>query len=285
MLSSLASQLVWPRVVQAIILSGLIGTSYSVFAQSCPSPCPQPVPPACPCSPHGVSIDTCSYPNNHGCPNGYAPAQGICCCSGSPVLISLIENVHSEPDADAFPLTTLADGVRFSITADPKVIYPVSWTVEGAQVAFVVHLPSNYIPGKPYIFNGADLFGNFSPQPAPVKGHPANGYAALLVWDLPENGGNGDGAIGLSDRAVQLGIAPSGIALWIDDNHDGIAQPGEMFTFRDKGVEGIVASQYRESHWTDSAGNKFRYAAPVQLSSGRKTRSFDVFLVLGQADN
>ena len=87
----------------------------------------------------------------------------------------------------------------------------------------------------------------------------------------------------MADQAVQRGIAPGGIVLWIDDNHDGTAEPGEICTFADKGVESIAAGKYRRSDWIDSAGNRFRYTAPVHLSNGKRTSSFDVFLVLGES--
>ena len=148
-----------------------------------------------------------------------------------------------------------------------------------------MHLPSDYTIGKEYIFDGRDLFRNFTPQPPSTKGIPANGYAALLVWDRPENGGNGDGLISSADQAVQRGIAPGGIVLWIDDNHDGIAQPEELHTFSDKGLESIVASEYKDSHWTDYAGNRFRYTAPVHLVSRKRGRSVDVFFVLGESSS
>ena len=106
---------------------------------------------------------------------------------------------------------------------------------------------------------------------------------ALLVWDRPEHGGNGDGRISLGDRAVQLGIAPGGIVLWVDENHDGVAQPEEISKLIDKGIESIDASQYRDSRWIDQAGNKFRYTAPIRSSLGHIRRSFDVFFVLGPA--
>lgn len=247
----------------------------------CATACPQSVPPSCPCSPHGLPIDNCSYSGNHGCPGGYAPAQGVCCCSGSPVVISLIEDAQS--NAEAFPMTTLSDGIRFAITTNPEWIYPVSWTKKDVQVAFAVHLPSDYVPRQSYTFNGGDLFGNFAPQPPSTKDRPANGYAALLVWDQPENGGNADGQISMADRAVQRGIAPGGIVLWIDGNHDGTAQPDEVYTFQEKGVRSIAAGEYRRSDWIDSAGNSFRFAAPVHLLNGKRTKSFDVFLVLGES--
>ena len=247
---------------------------------TCATACPQTVPGGCPCGSSGRPIDTCSYPNNNGCPGGYAPSGGECRCSGSPVLISLIRDAHS--NAAAFPLTSLSNGVHFAITTDPSSLYPISWTTPGSEVAFVVHFPTNYVPGESYTFNGGDLFGNFTPQPPPTKDHQANGYAALLVWDNPENGGNGDGLISLADQAVQRGIAPGGIALWINHNHDGVAQAAEVYTFAQSGIESIGAGKYRRADWTDSYGNRFRYKAPVYLSNGERTRSFDVFLNLGE---
>lgn len=192
----------------------------------------------------------------------------------------MIRDAHS--NAAAFPLTTLSNGVEFAITTDPSWLYPVSWTTPDSQVAFVVHLPNDYKSGRPYIFNGGDLFGNFTPQPPPTEDHPANGYAALLVWDRPENGGNGDGLISLADEAVRRGVAPGGIVLWIDDNQDGVAQASEIHRFANGGITSIAAGDYKRSDWTDSAGNQFRYTAPVHLLDGKQTRSFDVFFVLGE---
>ena len=114
-------------------------------------------------------------------------------------------------------------------------------------------------------------------------GQDANGYAALAVWDSIENGGNDDGLISDSDNAVQLGIQPGGIALWIDFNHDGIAQPRELFTFDQLGVVSIDVRKYRPSHWKNKYGNHFRYTAPVTLASGANAASFDVFFVIGDA--
>jgi hypothetical protein len=197
------------------------------------------------------------------------------------VIISLVPNTKA--NAEAFPMTTLSEGVQFAITTNPEWVYPVSWTEKHAQLAFVVHIPDSYVPGQSYTFDGGDLFGNFTPQPPPTKDREANGYAALLVWDSPENGGNGDGLISTADQAVQRGIAPGGIALWVDDNHDGTAQPTEIYTFADKGVEAIAAGRYRRSDWFDDSGNRFRYTAPVRLSNGKMAKSFDVFLVLGRS--
>ena len=209
--------------------------------------------------------------------------MNVCCCSGSPVLISLVP--HPNSMADAFPISTLENGVHFAISANEDVIYPISWPLQGAQLAFVVHLPSEYIKDQPYKFDGVDLFGNFTPQKPPAPGKESNGYAALSLWDLPENGGNGDGLISVKDRAVQLGKRPGGIVLWVDEDHDGVAQPSEIFTFAEKAVESIEVSRYSKTSWTDSAGNQFRYTAPVNLLNGRSVPSYDVYLLLGPSLN
>ena len=94
------------------------------------------------------------------------------------MIISLIQGAQSNPEA--FPMTTLADGVQFAITTNAEWVYPVSWTKKDVQIAFAVHLPSDYVPGRSYTFNGGDLFGNFTSQPPPTKDHPANGYAAFV---------------------------------------------------------------------------------------------------------
>jgi hypothetical protein len=46
--------------------------------------------------------------------------------------------------------------------------------------------------------------------------------------------------------------------LWIDANHDGIAQPEEIHTLSELGVFSI-SLHYRESRREDQFGNLFRY--------------------------
>jgi hypothetical protein len=117
------------------------------------------------------------------------------------------------------------------------------------------------------------LFGNFTPQPP--SDNP-NGYIALAVYDQPDHGGNGDGIIDNNDQIF------SSLRLWIDQNHDGICQPGELHTLPEMGIFSISLN-YTLTGRTDEFGNIFRYTAKVNQGQhgesdvGRK--AYDVFLV------
>lgn len=175
----------------------------------------------------------------------------------SPILVDL--------GAASFVLTDAANGVAFDVNADGTA-ERVSWTGGRTDDAFLA-LDRN---GDGAITSGAELFGNFTPQPSSAA---PNGYEALRVFDDLGSGGNADGVI-THDDAVWWSLR-----LWIDASHDGVSQPDELFTLDDLGIEALDLD-YVESRHQDRYGNTFRYKAAVLLAGPgqRRTRSADVFL-------
>jgi len=153
--------------------------------------------------------------------------------------------------------------VLFDIAADGHPIQ-MAWTTAGSGNAFLV-LPE----ADGLVHNGRDLFGSGSPQPPSTT---PNGFAALAVYDLPANGGNGDGVIDSRDAIF------SSLRLWIDANHDGISQPEEIYTLPSVGINSISLT-YKLTERTDQYGNYFRYRAVVNpgdpANVGRA--AYDVF--------
>lgn len=184
--------------------------------------------------------------------------QGPC----SPIVLDL--------SGKGFVLTNAANGFTFDISGSGIPIR-MGWTAEGANNAFLA------LPGPDgLVHNGAQLFGNFTPQPQSDR---PNGFIALAVYDQPANGGNGDGVIDSRDAIY------SSLRLWIDANHDGISQPEELHTLQSEGVVSISLN-YALSQRTDVYGNAFRYKAAVDPNDpdpahiGRT--AYDIFFVADQ---
>jgi hypothetical protein len=195
------------------------------------------------------------------CGEGYAagpdPYTGECGCQPvSPVLVDV--------EGDGFDLTSFAGGVAFDINND-GITSGLAWTAAGADDAFLVLDRDN----NGSVDNGAELFGNFTPQPA----SPApNGFRALAEYDKAAQGGNGDGVVSAGDS-----IFPS-LRLWRDTNHNGLSESSELHTLNSLGVTAFELN-YHESRRTDEFGNQFRYRAKVRdAKNSRAGRwAWDVF--------
>ena len=174
----------------------------------------------------------------------------------SPVLVNF---------AGTFDLTGMDLPVLFDIDADGQED-TISWTAVGGDEAFLV-LDRNQ---NGEVDDGSELFGTATPQPATED---PNGFAALAVYDLAENGGNGDHVISSDDQVY------GDLRLWRDANRDGVSQEEELSTLASMGVQSIELD-YVLSRKVDRYGNEFRWRSQVHLVDGGRTmRAADVIFL------
>jgi hypothetical protein len=194
--------------------------------------CPPPPPTCC---------DTGNCQDRFQC-------DGSChCVNASPIIVDI--------EGEGFHLTSSENGVNFDIGAVGRK-ERIGWTDPKYHNALLV-LDRDH---DGTIDSGKELFGGATPQP-PSK--DPNGFTALAVFDLPENGGNGDGTIDARDEVWHR------LRLWIDSNHDGISQPEELHKLQEEGVYSI-GLDFKITPRRDEYGNQFVYKGRVNVNGERR---------------
>ncbi len=179
--------------------------------------------------------------------------NGTVNCVRCPIVIDV--------GGQGFHLTSKGNGVKF-IFSPGELAREASWTDPGYSNGWLA-LDRN---GNGIIDDATELFGDLTPQPPSL--HP-NGYKALAVYDTNENGKIDTGDV----------IFPS-LRVWVDRNHNGISDPGELLSLDEAGVVAIDL-HYTESLRTDQYGNQFRFVSKIWDKAGREThRCYDVLLLV-----
>jgi hypothetical protein len=168
--------------------------------------------------------------------------------SGTPIVIDAGRN--------GIRLTGAADGVAFDLDADGQ-REQLAWTAADSDDVWLA-LDRD---GNGTIDNGAELFGDATPQP---PGDTRNGYRALAVLDDDRND-----EINAADAVWSL------LRLWRDANHDGVSQPWELSALDTSGIRTLSLSVKTDNR-RDRYGNRFRWRAPVDGDAGHF--SYDVIL-------
>ena len=182
---------------------------------------------------------------------GYCPPECMQCNLLDPIMINL--------GGGPWQLSGLSDPVHFDAQANGR-LDSVGWTARGSNIAFLAFDRN----GNGAIDDGSELFSNTVTLPNGQRA--ANGFEALAQYDS-----NGDGVIDKNDPIW------NSLLLWIDRNHDGISQPGELTPISASPITAIEL----QHHWTnrlDQSGNRFGYEGVLHRGDLRQS-FYDVFFI------
>lgn len=168
---------------------------------------------------------------------------------GSPIIIDW--------DGTGIRLTG-QDGAKIWTFFPNRTAVKIGWIASDSTNVFLV-LDRN---GNGIIDDASEMFGNLTEQPVSSQ---SNGFAALEIFDLPENGGNGDGIIDIQDRVYQE------LRLMRGDM--------SLHTLPEYGIRSI-SLKYRLAHRVDQYRNEGEFKSVVETddSSRRETVAYDWWL-------
>jgi hypothetical protein len=192
--------------------------------------------------------------------NGYFAQQlnqnpVVCCQCASPpcpLIADLLDR--------GFAMTDPEKGVNFDFYGNGHPL-KMAWTDPSHGNTWLVR------PDDGQVSSGKQMFGNAAPQPPCPGGGNAcfNGWRALAIYDLKQNGGNENGVIDPGDAVWRE------LRFWRDSNQNGKVDAGELFTLDELGIKQINLKYAADDFYTDVYGNKFTdkgsYSAPYSARS------------------
>lgn len=202
------------------------------------------------------------------CIDGYEYQAWRCdCVTLSPILI--------DTAGDGYSLTSAEEGVEFDLNDNGVKSERVAWTDADSDDGWLV-LDRN---GNGQIDSGAELFGSKTPAYLDaVEPRTANGFDALLMTEGPSYGGGvADGTIDARDAIY------SRLRVWLDRNHDGKTDPGELRSLDSLGIV-TLGTDYKKIGRRDRNGNEFSLVGDILVRDAdggtNKRKIYDVYLTV-----
>lgn len=185
--------------------------------------------------------------------------QKDCDKRASPLIVSM------ESKARGIVLSSPLDGVQFDILgarSAPKAhsMKQISWMVEEDHEYYFIALPNK----QGQVVGIDELFGDNTY--GPDRKFADNGYAALAKYDDDR-----DHLITPHDEVFEH------LRLWKDSNLDGIAQPNELYTLKEKKVALIDLRYDKRYQETDIYGNQTLMKSVVKTEDGKLHLLFDLW--------
>jgi len=217
--------------------------------------------------------------NNNNCKYIYSeePPPPPPPAAQDPLFVKLDGDIHSE--SAGVILTNVFNGVFFDIlgaTASP-IPYEkrrVAWFDRTSRTdTYLVALPdaNGEIKGVDQLFGNTTL--------GPDGQFAEHGFEALRKWDglkadrRTYDPASRDGFIDARDAVFEH------LRFWADRNHDGEAQPSELFSAKDLGIVSLDL-RYDPRYWeVDKHGNQIMFKSIVKTSDGRSHLMYDIWLM------